>query len=435
MKKISLRHRFRTVLFFEGAVVGIFTGAIIALLRFLIDLADDFRPTWFSDLNFAKLLLTLCGIFFVAIFLSKAMIFEKQVGGSGIPQIKSILQGKIKMQNPLRLLTLKFVSMILAICSGMSLGRAGVSVQFGACVGDIFSKIFHSKLNKDFFKGKILFTAGAGAGFSAVFNAPLAGVIFCIEELHRKFNAEFLIATITATISANVVVGIIFGVRPIFETITNIPPIIYSADNLKLFLCFIILGILIGIIGAFFTKSLIMSLNIYEKINCRIFYKILFAMLLIIPLGKYLPQVLSCGNVLVDELLSGKFILSVLIILLIGKFLFTLICFGTNAPGGIFLPLLTVGALCGNIFANIGLKLNLFAEEWATLFIIFGMAAMFAAVVKAPVTGSILILELTGKFSYLSMLILISGVAFIISDLCGGKPIFSALQNRKKFVK
>lgn len=435
MKKFSLRHRFKTFLFFEGTVIGIFTGAIIALLRFLIDLADDFRPTWFADLSFAKFLLTLCGIFFVAIFLSKAMNFENQVGGSGIPQVKSILQGNSKMQNPLRLLILKFVSIILAISSGMSLGRAGVSIQFGACIGSIFSKIFHSKLNNNFIEGKFLFTAGAGAGFAAVFNAPLAGVIFCIEELHRKFNAEFLIATISATVSADVVVGIIFGVRPIFETITKTPPIIYSTDNLKIFLCFIILGILIGIIGAFFTKSLILSLNIFEKINCKKFYKILFAMLLIIPLGKFYPQVLSCGNILVDELLSSKFILSLLIILLLGKFLFTLICFGTNSPGGIFLPLLTVGALCGNIFANIGINLNLFAEAWTTLFIIFGMAAMFAAVVKAPVTGSVLILELTGKFSYLSILILISGVAFIISDLCGGEPIFSALQNRKKFVK
>ena len=113
-----------------------------------------------------------------------------------------------------------------------------------------------------------------------------------------------------------------------------------------------------------------------------------------------------------------------------GKFFYTLICFGTNAPGGLFLPVLTIGALIGNIFARVGNDLHIFTAEWTTLFIIFGMAAFFAAVIKAPVTGSILILELTGQFSHLVGLIVISGTAFMISDLCGGEPIFSALLER-----
>ena len=119
-------------------------------------------------------------------------------------------------------------------------------------------------------------------------------------------------------------------------------------------------------------------------------------------------------------------------ILLAGKIFFTLICFGTNAPGGLFLPVLVVGALLGNIFARAGNALNFFTADWMTLFIIFGMAAFFAAVVKAPVTGSILILELTGQFEHLVGLIVVSGAAFLVSDLCGGEPIFSALLERSQ---
>ena len=421
MKKIFLRQKFRIRLFFEGAAVGILTGIIISALRYAIDLADIYRPLWLKNLSsVADFFVTFAAIIFLAKFLSFAMEFDNQVGGSGVPQIKKIIQGKTEMLKPLRLLILKFFSVLLAISTGMSLGRAGVSVQFGACVGEIFSA-----------KNKILLAAGASAGFAAIFSAPLAGVIFCIEELHKKFTAETLVATTAASISAAAVAEILFGVRPIFETITAVQ----ATNPLKHFFYFIMLAIFIGILGAIFTKSLLIALKIYERLQIKLFYKILIPLILIVPVGKFFPEILGCGNVLVDDLLSKKFLFATILIFFAGKFLFTLICFGTNAPGGIFLPLLTVGALGGNIFAEIGMKLNFFSCEWTTLFIIFGMAAMFAAVVKSPITGSILILELTGQFSYLLPLILVSVVAFIISDICGGEPIFSALMNRKKFFK
>ena len=446
MKKISLRHRFRIKLFFEGAAIGIFTGVIISVLRFLLDEADILRPIYFANLEGATdFFITLCGMILLAMFLSKAMEFDKQVGGSGVPQIEGILQDKTQMKNPLRLLVLKFTSTVLAIGAGMSLGRAGVSVQFGSCVGNVFSKIFPSHKEDS----KILLAAGASAGLSAIFTAPLAGVFFCIEELHKKFDAETLIATVTASVSAAAVTKLGFGVRPIFETMTaeplTVPKILevptlemltmQTGASLKIFLCFLLMSILLGVIGAFFTKSLLWSLAIFERLNLKLVYKILIPLILIIPVGKFLPEVLGCGNVLVDDLLDDNFLLTTVLILFAGKFLFTLICFGTNAPGGVFLPLLTLGALGGNIFASAGVNLNLFSADLTSLFIVFGMAAMFAAVIKSPVTGSILIMEITGQFSYLLSLIIISGVAFMTSDLIGGKPIFSALLHRKKVKK
>ena len=412
-------------------------------MRFLLDRADIFRPIYFENLSsVADFFITFCGIIFLAIFLSKAMTFDKQVGGSGVPQIKGILQEKTEMQNPLRLLAVKFTSTVLAIGAGMSLGRAGVSVQFGSCVGNFFGKIFQSHKED----AKILLAAGASAGLSAIFTAPLAGVIFCIEELHKKFDAETLIATVTASVFAAAVTKLGFGTRPIFETITaeplKVPKILevptlemltmQTGASLKIFLCFLLMSILLGIVGAFFTKSLLWSLKIFERLKLKLFCKILIPLILTIPLGKFLPEILGCGNVLVDDLLEENFLLRTVLILFAGKFLYTLICFGTNVPGGIFLPLLTLGALGGNIFASVGSDLNLFSAELTSLFIIFGMAAMFAAVVKSPVTGSILIMELTGQFSYLLSLIIISEAAFMASDLFGGEPIFSALLNRKK---
>ena len=444
----STRRLLRVRLFLEGAVVGVFTGVIVATLRFLLDEADIYRPIIFFHVNsLGRVFLAVGVMILLAAGLSKAINFDSQVAGSGIPQIKSILQGRTQMINPFRLLAVKFFATVSAIGAGMSLGRAGISVQFGAAVGNFFSKIIY-KGNRHHaaVEGKFLLTAGAGAGLAAIFNAPLAGVIFCIEELRKKFSQEILIAAVTAAVMASFIVKIVFGVRPVFETITatllNVPSVMtiptfdmaaaMTAAPLKFAAFFILLGIICGVAGAFFSKSLILALDTYDRLKIFGVKRFAIPLLIAIPIGIELPQILGCGNVLVDEMLIMRHALSFLIILLAGKVLYTLICFGTNAPGGLLLPVLVIGALIGNIFARVGNSLHFFTADWTTLFIIFGMAAFFAAVIKAPITGSILILELTGQFEHLFSLIIISGVAFLISDLCGGEPIFSALLERSQ---
>lgn len=433
-------------LFFEGALVGIFTGIVVAALRFLLDEADIYRPMIFARVDsLGKILLAAGLMILIAAILARAIKFDAQVAGSGIPQIKKILQGRTQMLKPFRLLAVKFCATVLGIGAGLSLGRAGISVQFGAAVGNFFSKTIYAENNHhEVIEGNFLLTAGAGAGLAAIFNAPLAGVIFCIEELRKKYSQEILIAAVTAAVMASFVVKIVFGVRPVFETITATPlhlPTVMttptlematalSAAPLKFAVLFILLGVICGILGALFSKALIFSLDTYDRLKIFGWKRFAIPLLLAIPLGVKLPQVLGCGNVLVDEILVTHLAISLLVILLAAKILFTLISFGTNAPGGLFLPVLVIGALCGNIFARLGNSLHLFTADWTTLFIIFGMAAFFAAVVKAPVTGSILLLELTGQFSHLVGLIVVSGAAFLISDLCGGEPIFSALSNR-----
>lgn len=442
----STRRLLRIRLFFEGAVVGIVTGVIVAALRFLLDEADIYRPLIFAQVNsLGKIFLAGAVMIFIAAILDGAIKFDAQVAGSGIPQLKGILQSRARMVKPFRLLAVKFFATVAGIGAGLSLGRAGISVQFGAAVGNLFTKLIYAnnRHHKEV-EGNFLLTAGAGAGLAAIFNAPLAGVIFCIEELRRRFSQEILISAVTAAVMASFVAKIIFGVRPVFETITatplRVPPVIttptldmitsLSATPLKFAGLFILLGMICGVIGAIFSKALIFALNAYDRLKIFGVKKFAVPLFLAIPLGIFLPQVLGCGNVLVDEMLSSRHALDLLVILLAGKFLYTLICFGTNAPGGLFLPVLVIGALVGNIFASVGNQLHFFTADWITLFIIFGMAAFFAAVVKAPVTGCVLILELTGQFEHLFWLMVVSGAAFLISDLCGCEPIFSALLER-----
>ena len=447
---VSKRSKLKLRLSFEGIIVGIFTGIIIAVFRFLIDEADIYRPIWFEILKSKQevslYLLTIAVLIFIAYIIAKFISIDSQIAGSGVPQIKGMLQGRTNMTHPLRLLVMKIFAALLAIGAGMSLGRAGLSVQFGACLGNIFNKILgrhhlHTSTSETI-ESKYLLTAGAGAGLAAIFNAPLAGVIFCVEVLQKKFSPELLIVSMTSAVSASAVVEFVFGVHPVFERMTptfNHVPIIStlptfemltSMPPIKFMLCLILLGTFVGILGSIFTKMLIISLDIYDKIGVQGTKRFMIPLMAVAIIGLFMPEILGCGNLLVDDLLSNHFKLSLLILLYASKFIFTMLCFGTNAPGGIFLPLLVLGALSGNIFANVGIINGLFGAEWTVMFIILAMAAYFAAVVKSPITGAVLIMELTGNFYHLLALIIVSSIAFLVSDLCGGKPAYSALLER-----
>ena len=448
---LTNRRILRAKLFCEGILIGMLTGVVIAALRFLLDTADIWRPRLFAHVDSVGRVLLVCAIMaLLAIILARVVKFDPQVGGSGIPQIEGMLQERTEMFKPLRLLAIKFCASVMAIGAGMSLGRAGISVQFGATIGNFFTKKFYGDNPRhESVQGNFLLTAGAGAGLAAIFNAPLAGVIFCIEELRKRFSKEILTVTVTAAVTASFVVKVVFGVRPVFETITRTPlnvpsvltvPSAYIAEivygtPLKFIVLFVLLSVICGLAGVFFTRALIFSLDFYDRLKIFGTRRFLIPFLLIVPLGIELPQVLGCGNVLVDEILVSHLELSLLLTLLVAKILFTLICFGTNAPGGLFLPVLVIGALIGNIFARVGDILNVFMADWTTIFIIFGMTAFFAAVIKAPVTGAVLILELTGQFEHMFCLIIVAGTAFIVADLCGSEPIFSALLERSQAKK
>lgn len=150
-------------------------------------------------------------------------------------------------------------------------------------------------------------------------------------------------------------------------------------------------------------------------------------------LGFFLPEILGGGNTLVDELLVTDYDIFFLLLLLVGKYFFTLICFGSGAPGGIFLPMMALGATAGAIFAKVALSMGWMDPALAPCCIVFGMAGYFAGAVKSPVSSSILIMELTGSFSHMLILLCISISACLVLDMLKVRPIYDAILYRNHF--
>ena len=420
------KKRFSLRLLLEGLALGLGAGISISVFRYLLAGSEILRPVIYHNLRevladgqWQWLALYILSFIIIAYLLKLIVAREPMCTGSGIPQIKGILQGDMSMRW-FSVLWSKIIGGVLAIGAGMSLGREGPSVQIGACVGQGLSQT--SRRTR--FESRILMTAGAGAGLAAAFNAPLAGVIFGLEEMQKTISPALLLTGITASITAATVTEVVFGISPVFSMGYLLPL------PLNLFDVLVVAGMVIGLLGRLFNIALAYSLNTYSRLGLSGMKKPLVPLALAGILGFVLPEILGGGNLLVDSLVVTDYTIGFLCLLFVGKFLFTMICFGSGVPGGIFLPMLVLGAAGGAVLAKLLVLAGLLPAMYYADIIVFGMAAYFSSVVKSPVTGSILILEMTGSFQHMLALLVVSLTAYVISDLTGGRPVYDELLDR-----
>ena len=418
-------HDFRLKLFFEGILTGAFAGAVVVCFRLVLAWTGTERSKLFAFLGSSAFGWTalwfgcLIGIGLVLAWLIKMVPMST---GSGIPQVKGILAGLLRAGSWFKIIGAKFVGGLLGIGAGLSMGREGPSVQLGAAAGQGVSRL----LRRPLWRKSIYSPAEPAAGLSAAFNAPLAGVVFALEELHKNFSPVVLASTVAASVTADFVTRYVFGQGPVFG-FHNIPLLPFHY-----YLYVVVLGLIVGAFGVLFNSSLIKFQIFYEKLPPWLPSRLKPAIPLVVAgfLGFVLPQVLGGGARLINSLPQMHYAFFILLVILVVKFLFTMLSYGTGIPGGIFMPLLAIGAVTGNVYGNIVAQYLHVDPIYVTNFIILAMAAHFSAIVKAPITGSILIMEMTGNMEQLLPLITVCMSAYIASDLLEGKPIYDVLLNR-----
>ncbi len=415
--------RFRLRLFAEGALVGVVSGVIISFFRWALDAGTRAREYMYETVLLPGGWLE-NGLWFVLLLGAAYMLwrfsaYEPNAGGSGIPQVKGVILGVIRLRW-LRILWVKLVGGIVGIGLGLSLGREGPSIQIGAVTAQGISR----NLGRFRIEERYLLTAGASAGLAAAFNAPLAGVMFALEELHRNFSGVVLAPAMAAALLATMVSRLAFGRAPIFEF--GAVPVL----PLQYIWIAVVVGIAAGLAGIVFNKGLLTIPRFYSLPCFRGYGKFAFALAAAGVLGYVFPQVLGGGNELINSLHTLPLSLSLFAALLIGKFLFTLVSYGCGAPGGFFLPMLVLGALTGSVVGVVLIQLGVVGPEYLSNIVILSMAAFFSASVQSPVTGTILIMEMTASYEHLLVLCTASLVALVVAQVCGGQPIYEALLQR-----
>lgn len=401
----------------KGAAVGIFAGLSAIIFRAVLIKSADLLHI---AISFGQKYPAFIAVWFIILllfaFLTALLLkWEPFISGSGIPQVEGELYGYFD-QKWWRVLLAKFLGGILTIGSGLALGREGPSVQLGAMAGKGICRI--SKSNAD--DSRLLITCGASAGLAAAFNAPLAGVIFAIEELRKKFSLSLLLSSMASCFSAVLLSRIAFGQQPVFDFQS------IGVIQLKNYWTIPILGIILGLLGKLYQICVPLMQAVYDKIKVT-FVKTAIPFILAGIVGFVCPILLGGGSDIIASI-SGKTALSALIILLIFRFVFSVLSFCSGVPGGIFLPLLTLGAVCGaaagNIFEMLGLGIGIYN------YMILGMTGCFSAVVRSPFTGVLLICEMTGNADNLPALILMALIAYATAGLLKSKPIYDTLLAR-----
>ncbi|MCA1949543.1 MAG: ClC family H(+)/Cl(-) exchange transporter [Treponema sp.] len=407
----------------ESALIGLASGLVVSLFRMALVQADRLRLTWYQRLTtviyygqWYLIGLEILVFIVLGLFLGWMSLWRPMARGSGIPQLKGYFEGHLTFRWFSELLV-KITSGILGIGAGLSLGREGPSVQIGSYVGmGILARSERPAVEK-----KFLITAGASAGLAAAFNAPLAGVLFALEELHHVFSPLLLTCTLAASMTADMVAGYFFGMHPVFNfRALRLLPI-------NLYPWIIVLGVLSALGADLFKRALFGIQDFYKRLPVPRFMWPILPLLTSVPLGIYLFDVTGGGHPLIESLTVMQRTLSMLAFLFFIKLLFTALSYGAGTAGGIFLPLLVCGALLGTFTGQVLYVLGYIDELYILNFLILGMASFFTAVVKAPVTGAVLILEMSGNFNHFGGLMLVCLVAYVISDIIVSQPVYDVL--------
>lgn len=331
-----------------------------------------------------------------------------EITGSGIPQVKAALN-KIPMKLDFRVAICKLVAGIVALGIGLPLGREGPTVQVGAAAAAVLDRLGM----RSFRNRRQLIAAGAGAGLAAAFNAPLAGLIFVLEELLREISG----ATVTIALLACFFAGIVsrwMGNHSLdLHANSEFPKAIFTGQDIPFCL---LLGIIAGLIGIVFNRGILSGTKLNKKIfGKRYGLRVALAGFICGLVIALLPESFRDFAGIRQLLLEGRG-LHFATVVFVANFILTLIAYGSGAPGGLFAPALTIGAAIGYFVGYGETLIYPLAVHAPMTLALAGMGAFFAAVARVPVTAAVIVFEITADFNLLLPLMISSITAYFIGE-------------------
>ena len=314
-----------------GIVIGLVSGLLVVVYRLGIEYGTDASRWIYARICETPWLIAPWAVAAVAAALAIAWMVGKEpmAGGSGIPQTNGVVICGLKMRWQ-TILPVRFVGGLLGALFGLSLGREGPSIQIGASGAQCVSHRLRGRRREDM-QEHYLVTAGAAAGLSAAFSAPLSGMMFALEGVHRSFSPAILMGATAASLTADFVSKYCFGLRPVLD-FGDIGQL-----SLEEYVWLIPLGLVAGLVGSLMNRSLLGFQTLYGKLPA--WSRPMIAIAIALPVGIWLPDVLGGGSNLIDTAEHARVGLGMLCLLFVAKMLFTSTSFGSGAPGGIFMPI------------------------------------------------------------------------------------------------
>ncbi|MEM8778937.1 MAG: chloride channel protein [Cyanobacteria bacterium P01_G01_bin.49] len=390
----------------EACLIG-FLSAVVALILkqgvgwlggWRVSFANQFGPIW---------VLPLGGL--VLGYLAGWLIEQAAptAAGGGITQVKATL-ARHNVPLSLRIAVVKLIGTILVLGSGLTLGRRAPTVHIGAALAAQLSSWVPTSPEHR----RQMIAAGAAAGLAAGFSAPIAGVLFVIEELMRDVSGLTLETAIVASFTGAVVSLILQSSNLNFpSSLLDLPGISFSAQDIPFY---VLLGVLAGVLGALFNKGLLFSLTIQRRFNLPLSWRIGLTAMLSGFIVALLPPFFRDNAGLRIFLVTGELSNSKILLAFIAHFFLTMLAYSANAPGGLFGPALVLGSALGYLvgdFENI-----LMGTGAQSAYALAGMGAFFTAVVRVPVTAIVIVFELNTDFNIVLPLMVTCAVSYMVAE-------------------
>lgn len=411
-----------------SAVAGAASGLVVALFNYAGSKLSAYSGAIYGLVreNPAFVPLLFFGLIVLAVLMNFLLKAVPEVKGSGIPRTEGALKGLLKFDS-LRVVAGTYAGSFLSFFAGLPLGSEGPSVQIGAFAAEGVAGLIPTKYSWR----RYISTGGASAGIAVAFHAPITGIIFALEDVHRSFNPLVLISAITA---------VIFGI-----TVADATALLWGGAEFS-FLWFatgiaavpmkhswtlLVSGLAVGFIAVVFNFLLIRISKLKISRKTPRIAKLIAVFVLVGIAGLFLADSLGGGLGLIAKLMDGGIVWTTVLILLVVRLVLIVLSFDSGATGGLFVPMLSLGALVGALFAELFVSTGVLDAAYYNTVVLVSMAAFLGAVVRAPITALVLIIEATsGSIGFLSCGIGVFA-AFIVSEVMMRRPLYDVLLDRE----
>jgi CIC family chloride channel protein len=409
----QLRQREGQIFLVLALVIGALTGmAVVAFIVLTERMGMRLYPV--GGARWRRLLFPVAGSLGVGYLLFR---YFPNARGSGVPQTKAALfarDGRITLRTVLG----KFFCTSATLASGIPLGREGPSVQVGAGIGSVLGRLLGLPTEQV----KNLIPVGAAAAIAAAFNTPLAAVVFSLEEIMGDLHAPVMGAVVLASATAWMVLRVFLGDHPLFK----VPQ--YQLLHPAEFAVYAVLGVAGGVVSAVFTKLLLgIRARFLRFPQKTVWFQPVVGGLVVGVMGWFVPQVLGVGYGFVGEALNGRMAFQLMALLVVLKLVAVTTSYATGNAGGIFGPSLFIGAMLGGTVGTVAHHLFPAYTAMPGAYALVGMGAVFAGVVRAPMTSVLMIFEMTQDYAVIVPLMIANLVSLFIASRLQHEPIYEAL--------
>lgn len=381
-----------------GGIVGSLVGVIVWAYNFAAEKISETTLEIYTyvgqKLYFLPLLLL--GLIALAFIVWVIIKIIPEIKGSGIPYTEGVMRGQIKYRT-IHVFIGTILNSFISFFAGLPLGGEGPSVQVGGVIGQGVDQVFEKVDPRAKAFNRLAITGGASAGLAVAFNAPLTGIIFALEEGHKRFSPSIFLTSASSVLFATLISRLLrLATTGTFSGYFMFKMVDLESIPLNNLWMLLILGILIGLAAALFSKIQVVTKVLLDKFKIPTLARLIVAFVLVGIIGVFLTDILGGGSGLIKKIAALDFTWQMLLLLLVIKLFLIAICSNSGTTGGLFVPMLAIGALFGGLFGHLFMAMGMEEVYYRTM-VIISMSAFMGGVVRAPLTAMVLIAEVTGS--------------------------------------